>query len=315
MVSRARDGAAAHEYLDCRACQRRFPIVNSIPRFAGDLGDLSATASSYGYQWSGFWSGLFDRGDVFGLQFEQTSDYFLRSLGLDRGDLNGKVVLDAGTGSGRVPLSIHAMGCSIYAVDMHSSLETVAARLSSHPSVQVVQANLIALPFPDDFFDIAWSSGVLMYSQDAGEVFRSIARKVKPGGRLFISVYGKDINHYRMFRHLLPFAHRLPVPFVYFLSALIAVPLYTGFNLALWAIRTFKRGQPPPYRVGAFTVEDASHKSYRSIVLNLFDQLHPQFQSEHSVEEVRSWFSSNGFADVVFTETIGMVAARGVKKA
>ena len=43
--------------LECERCARQYPIVNGVSRFAGDLGDLSATASSYGYQWSGFWSG------------------------------------------------------------------------------------------------------------------------------------------------------------------------------------------------------------------------------------------------------------------
>ena len=302
--------------LRCQACKRTFPIETGVPRLVEELeGGLSGTASSYGYQWKGFWSGAFDRGDVFGLSFDQTSDYFLRSLGLNRGDLAGRTILDAGTGSGRVPLSIHALGCTVHAVDMHSGIDAVAALVEDKPNVRVTQANLLALPFPDNYFDVAWSSGVLMYSPDASQAFRSIARTVKPGGRFFISVYGTDVNHYRMFRHFLPFAHKLPLPLLYLLSGLIALPLYAGFNSILLAIRTLKKGTAPPHRVGPFTVEDASHKSYKSILLNLFDQLHPQFQSEHSVEEVLQWFQASGFGETVVTESIGMVAVRGVKRA
>jgi SAM-dependent methyltransferase len=299
--------------LTCTQCGRAFPVLNGVPRFAGDLGALKETADSYGYQWSGFWNGLFDRGDVFGLQFEQTADYFMRSLGIDAAALRGKTVLDAGTGSGRVPLSIHALADRIYAVDMHSGIDAIAKRLENHRSVSVVQANLIDLPFRDHSFDFVWSSGVLMLLSDPRAAFQAIARKVRPGGRIFISVYGKDINHYRMFRHLLPGVHRLPTGMVYALSAAIGVPLYIGFNTILWWVRTFRKG-PPPHRVSVFTVEDSSHKSYKSIVLNLFDQLHPQWQSEHSVDEVLSWFDSEGFGDVVVTESIGMVAVRGVKR-
>jgi hypothetical protein len=115
-----------------------------------------------------------------------------------------------------------------------------------------------------------------------------------------------------MFRHLLPWAHRLPTPVVYAMSAVIALPLYVGFNTMLGYVRTFRQG-PPPHRVAIFTVEDSSPKSYKSILLNLFDQLHPASQTEHSVDEVLGWFTANGFRDMVVTESIGMVAVRGVK--
>jgi ubiquinone/menaquinone biosynthesis C-methylase UbiE len=307
------DEAIENGTLRCTGCTQTFQVLNGVPRFTGELGGLKETASSYGFQWSGFWNGLFDRGDVFGLDFDRTAEYFLRSLGVDAPALSGKIVLDAGTGSGRVPLAVHSMVGRLYAVDMHSGIEAIRDRLAGLKSVRVVQANLLALPFPDGFFDVAWSSGVLMLMPDASEAFRAVARKVKPGGRIFVSVYGKDVNHYRMFRHLLPGVHKLPTSMVYLLSALIALPLYVGFNTMLWWVRTFRKG-PPPHRVFVFTVEDASHKSYKSIVLNLFDQLHPQSQTEHSVEEVLSWFENNGFRDVVVTESIGMVAAHGVKR-
>jgi ubiquinone/menaquinone biosynthesis C-methylase UbiE/uncharacterized protein YbaR (Trm112 family) len=299
--------------LMCQECERQFDITQGVPRLVEGLeGQLKDSADSYGYQWSGFWNGLFDRGDVFGLQFDETAHYFMRSLGIDRGALRGKTVLDAGTGSGRVPMSIHDAAGRIFAVDMHSGITGVAGLLARFPSVHVVQANLLKLPFRDQFFDIVWSSGVLMYAPDASEVFRAIARKVRPGGRLFISVYGKDVNHYRMFRHLMPWAHKLPLPALYALTAALAIPLYVGFNSMLWAVRTFRKG-PGPHRMLMFTVEDSSPKSYKSIVLNLFDQLHPKAQSEHSVEEVLDWFRASGFEDVVVTESIGMVAVRGVK--
>ena len=65
-------------------------------------------------------------------------------------------------------------------------------------------------PFKNGYFDVVWCSGVLHHTPDPKEAFQSIARKVKTGGRLFVSVYGKDLHHYRVFRHLLPFARRLP---------------------------------------------------------------------------------------------------------
>jgi hypothetical protein len=48
--------------------------------------------------------------------------------------------------------------------------------------------------------------------------------------------------------------------------------------------------------------------------LNLFDQLHPRFQSEHSVDEVQAWFAANGFRDTTIMESVGMVGIRGIKR-
>jgi SAM-dependent methyltransferase len=206
------------------------------------------------------------------------------------------------------------MGCRVYAVDIHESLDVVAERFASNPDVRFFRADLLNLPFRNGFFDVAWSSGVIHHTPDAAKAFASIARTVRPGGRMFVSVYGTDLHHYRMFRRFLPFARHLPVSLTFAISAMLAAPLYFGFNGALGLLRLRHGNQPPPYRFLGFTVENIEYKTYRSISLNLFDQLHPKYQSEHSVDEVRGWFLKNGFEDLVVVESIGMVGIRGSKK-
>jgi hypothetical protein len=127
-------------------------------------------------------------------------------------------------------------------------------------------------------------------------------------------VYGTDLHHYRLFRRLLPFARHLPVSVTFVLSAILSLPLYIAFNTALALLRLRQRGQLPPYRLYVFTVENIEYKSYRSILLNLFDQLHPQYQSEHSVDEVQRWFTDNQFEHLVVVESVGMVGIRGTRK-
>lgn len=306
----------ANLQLVCQACAHSYPVIHGLPYFAPELGEQKRTAVSFGFEWKGFWNGMFDRGDVFGLDFDETADYFLRSLGVKASDLAGAKVLDAGTGSGRIPISIRAMGCRVYAIDIHESLPLISERMRDLDAVTFFQADLMRLPFKDGNFEFAWSSGVIMHSPDARKAFRSIASKVRPGGKFFVSVYGKDLHHYRLFRHLLPFAHRLSPTVNYVLSAILAVPLYLAFNGILALVRARKRRERPPYRVLGFSIENTRPKSFRSIVLNLFDQFHPRFQTEHSVQEVRAWFEENGFEDLVVTEsTGGMTAVRGTRRA
>ena len=69
-----------------------------------------------------------------------------------------------------------------------------------------------------------------------------------------------------------------------------------------------KEGMKSLLIVLGFSIENTTYKTYSSIVLNLFDQLHPEFQSEHSVEEVKGWFELNGLESIVVTESSGWSA-------
>lgn len=301
--------------LACQTCDQSYPVIHGLPYFAPELGEQKSTAVSFGFEWKGFWNGLFDNHDVFGLDLSETAAYFLSSLGVTASDLAGSKVLDAGTGSGRIPISINAMGCRVYAIDIHESLPVIAERMRKLDGVTFFQADLMRLPFKDGNFDFVWSTGVIMATPDSRKAFVSIASKVRPGGKLFVSVYGKDLHHYRLFRHLLPFAHRFPLIVNYVLSAIIAAPLYLAFNGTLALVRVRKRGDRPPYKIIGFSIENTRPKSFRSILLNLFDQLHPRFQTEHSVQEVRAWFEENGFESLVVTESKGgMTAVRGTRR-
>ena len=93
-------------------------------------------------------------------------------------------------------MSIHMKGCHVYAVDIHRSLGLIRELMKNASSIMFFQADLLNLPFNDEYFDIAWCSGVVMATPNASQAFGSIARKVKPGGRFFVSVYGKDLHHY-----------------------------------------------------------------------------------------------------------------------
>ena len=308
-----RQGASG-DVLSCTACGKQFPVSPSLVSFTSDLREQTATASTFGFEWKAFWKGFFDKGDVFGLNFDDTARYFLSSTGLNREDLPGLKILDAGTGSGRIPMSLRGSNSQVYAVDIHDGLHLVADRFKESNGACFFRADLFSLPFKDGFFDVAWSSGVIHHTPNPARAFASIARKVKPGGRIFVSVYGKDLHHYRLFRKLLPFTRHMPVYITYLISALLAIPLYVAFNGALLMIRIKNRNQEPPYRFLGFTVESIGYKTYRSILLNLFDQLHPRYQSEHSVDEVQHWFTSNNLGQTIVVESVGMVGIRGIKK-
>ena len=81
------------------------------------------------------------------LDLSDTADYFLSSLDLTVGDIKNAKIMDAGTGSGRIPMCIQNMDCQVYAVDIHQALPFVARSFDKVSNVLFFQAESLKLPF------------------------------------------------------------------------------------------------------------------------------------------------------------------------
>ena len=104
----------------------------------------------------------------------------------------GAKILDAGCGTGLLTLAllrVLARPASITAVDLSmSSLQTARRAVSraqpgARHRISFIQANVLALPFPDASFDFIATSGVLEYVP-LREGFGELARVLAPGGYL-----------------------------------------------------------------------------------------------------------------------------------
>jgi len=104
--------------------------------------------------------------------------------------LAGKLVLDAGSGSGVDSAMFSEADATVVAVDL--SRQAAAAtyrRLGDRPNVHVLQADVNRLPFPPGLFDYVSSDQVLHHTPDTATALRAIARHLAPGGRIAIYVY------------------------------------------------------------------------------------------------------------------------------
>lgn len=114
---------------------------------------------------------------------------YLRSLDLDVS--SDSIILDAGSGTGIVSLGYLDSGLrskKVIAYDLsHKSLKVASEQFAKHRAntFEVVQGNILELPFPDESFDLILTCGVLEYvSLDSG--LAEMARVLRPGKRLVL---------------------------------------------------------------------------------------------------------------------------------
>jgi SAM-dependent methyltransferase len=141
-------------------------------------------------------------------------------------DFQGKRVLEIGLGLGADSEQIIRRGAIWSGIDLTpASVERVRQRLEirrlPHEGVQCASA--LSIPYPDGYFDIVFSHGVLHHIPAVTDAQREIARVLKPGGKLVMMVYAKRSLNY-----------------------LLAISIVRRLGLAL----CFLSGVVPPGKVG-----------------------------------------------------------------
>lgn len=250
-------------------------IVNHVPRFVPS----DQYVKSFSFQWTEYRTIQHD--SLHDSNFSK-ADFVLKT-GLMPNQVVGKLVLDAGCGTGRVTDLLAEWGAMVVGADLSLSVDVAQQSLNHFDKAVVIQADIGALPFAPESFDIVVSTGVLHHTPDTREYTRRLVPLVKPGGELAIWVYG---THLAKRKNWIPLTSRLP---------------YAAFNDWCQWITGSARQQPDNhflellYPVFPFTV---THETRDRSALTLFDGYTPTYHGVHSEEEVESWFREFGFIDI-----------------
>ena len=284
-VCRAIFDAAGAE-LVC-AAGHAFPVVRGIPRLAPhDQLDpeRARTAAAFGYSWSHY-----PRRNPY--TEEQWRDWVVP---LAPADFEGRIVLDAGCGLGGFAEYARAWGAHrVVGVDLSTAIDAARERLGD--DVELVQADIFALPFAPGAFDLAYSIGVLHHLPDPERGFRAVADTVKPGGFVFAWVYGRENNGLivsvldPLRKHVFS---RLPRPFLKWAVSLPLAALLWPFVLAAKAGATF------PYSAYFRFLSERDFAFAHGVV---FDHLVAPTSHYIRREEFESWFERAGLTDVQIT--------------
>lgn len=257
------------EALPCPGCDRRFPIINGIPRFVEQ-----EHLESFGLQWN--------RYEV--AHDDEDRATFQAKTGVRLQELAGLRVLDAGCGGGRYCKVAGEAGANVVAAD-HSAAVEKAAQLCRHlDNVSFLQADLKRLPLPPESFDVVFSIGVMHHDEETRAVFDAVTKMVKPGGRMAVWLYRRNQWWQEAINNLLRWRTTKMPP----------------QRLERWCrFGAFLGGVPLVNRLLNKVVNFSAHPHRENRICDTFDWYAPKFQHHHTERELCDWFERAGFEDLV----------------
>jgi SAM-dependent methyltransferase len=188
----------------------------------------------------------------------------------------GARVLDVGCGACRVAQMLSELGKG-RAVSVDLSLATLRSARRHAPG-PLVNADNQRLPLASGCADLVISNGVIMVTPDAHASFRELARVVRPGGTLVVSVYDRRSWYYPVYRFGSPVVRRLRD---WIGDTGLRVTLFPLWHLGVLALLAGALRRPVWLPL--------------EISWNLFhDQLTTPHCSFHTAEELEAWARESG---------------------
>lgn len=273
--------------LRCATCHTTYPIVRFVPRFVPEVN----YADSFGLEWNVHARTQYDK--TSGTHASETR--FFEETGWPR-SLEGQILIEAGSGSGRFTEQALSTGATVLSLDYSRAVEANYASNGHHENLLLVQGDLFRMPFPRDYVDRVFCLGVLQHTPDPEGALRSIAEHVRPGGELVADIYLKSLTEYLLNTKywVRPLTRRIAPEKLYRLTS-----RYVDF---MWPLagrvrRIPKIGNSLNWRL---LVADYGHITDNDDVLrewarlDTFDMLSPRYDKPARVRTAQRWCHEMG---------------------
>ncbi|HEY0432199.1 MAG TPA: methyltransferase domain-containing protein [Pyrinomonadaceae bacterium] len=294
------DGEIVAGKLECRACQKTYPIEDSIPRFV----QRENYASSFGYQWNQFKSEQIDSINGTGLSEQRVYS----ETGWTKQWIEGKWILDAGCGAGRFLEVVSRERCEAVGVDLSNATDAARATLGDRKNVHLVQASIYELPFRSGVFDGCYCIGVIQHTPDPQKTLHSLPRVLKAGGRIAVTIYER--KHWTKLN-----AKYLIRPLTKRMSKKSLLYLIKGLMPILFPITEITFRIPYLNRIFMFAIPVANYvgeskltlrQRYHWAILDTFDMLSPQYDQPQTFQDAEKPLRSEGVEEITRLQNGGL---------
>ena len=179
--------------LDDRGDELVCERSHSYPRAGGIARFIHGTtyADAFGAQWNAY-------------RLAQLDSYTGTTISRDRlreclgeelwNSLDGLHVLEAGCGAGRFTEILLERGAYVTAIDLSNAIDANQETFGDHPLRRAAQADVVAMPFLPQQFDVVFCFGVVQSTPDPEATIKALYEHVKPGGRLVFDHYTWEIG-------------------------------------------------------------------------------------------------------------------------
>ena len=159
-----------------------FPLKNGAYRIAGNTN----YAENFGFQWNKFVATQIDKT----AKIDYTIKRFFAATGWDKENLEGKNVLEVGSGAGRfTQIVLDHTPATIYSVDYSEAVEANYKNNGPNNRLFLFLASIYEMPFAKGQFDKVFCFGVLQHTPHIEKSIASLIEIAKPGAEVIVDFY------------------------------------------------------------------------------------------------------------------------------
>jgi len=287
--------------LFCKNCNKKFPIIEGIPRFV-ELNEYE----SFGFQWNRFSKSQIDL-------WSNNSESKIRFINETNfiNKIKNKIVLDVGAGSGRFADIALQAGAKVVCLDLSSAVNACHSNLSNlnHDSknFQVIQASIYDMPFKS-VFEFVYSLGVIQHTPNRRKAIECISDVMKKNGTLSVWVYEKSwrsLLGYKYYFRII--TKKLSIKSNWIISHILLylffIPAYFLFHIPLVG-KYLVRFLPLAFRKPEKSI--SFKQSFELSLLDTFDNLSPLYDNPLTNDMLKKELIKNDFYQIYRNKTPGL---------
>lgn len=293
-----------------------FPIKNNVYK----LVQSENYTSNFGFQWKKFKKTQLDK--FSGLTFSH--DRFFAVTNWNKENLEGKNILEAGSGAGRFSqIILDYTKANLFTLDYSEAVEANAENNQNFNRANYFQASIFEMPFAKNSFDKVFCFGVLQHTGNPQQAIQCLVDMAKPGTEIVVDFYPykgwyTKINAKYLLR---PFTKKMDS-----VTLLNLIRKNVGWLIKFYNLlnsnpitRPFKRFVPICDISDTLPPTLSKEELIEWVVLDTFDMFSPAYDEPLKINQVVNYFKNAGAINIegefkTYGNNLKIAVVKGVKK-